>query len=300
MEDRRAVRIALMRSTIFLVSAADCLRLRPLVQPVLERGFVGGWAKRIVGLDVPAVAAAGRELVDAEPRTWAELGEALGTRWPDRDPEPLGHIVRTYVPVVQVTPRGVWGKSGAARHTSVEAWLGRTEEPTTVEEVLLRYLRAFGPASVRDAQVWCGLTRLSAVFERLRERLVTFRDERGVELFDLPDAPRPDEDAAAPIRFLPEYDNIVLSHADRTRILPEAYRERYMTPNGLVRGTVLVDGFVSAMWKVRTARGAAELLIEPFGKIPAAARRRIAAEGERLLAFVAEGAKAHDLRFEDA
>jgi hypothetical protein len=161
---------------------------------------------------------------------------------------------------------------------------------------VLRYLAAYGPATVRDVQAWCGLTRLAEVAERLRPRLRAFRDLGGGELLDLPDAPRPDPDTPAPPRFLPEYDNVLLSHADRSRIIPG--RRRVPLPPGLggTAGTVLIDGLWQATWKVTGGRGGAALRIEPFTRLSAGQAAEITAEGARLLAFVAPGADAVDIQ----
>jgi hypothetical protein len=299
--ERGAVRIALMRSTIHLVTAADALRLRPVVQPVITRAVQGGYGRLLAGLDEAALAAAGRALVEERPRTFAELGLLLAERWPDRGPAALANAVRALVPLVQVPPRGLWGASGPAAHTSVEAWLGRPlDDGPSVDDLLLRYLAAFGPATVADAQAWSGLTRLAAVAERLRPRLRAFRDERGRELLDLPDAPRPGPDAPAPPRFLPEWDNALLSFADRTRIVAEAHRARLFSTNGVIPGTVLVDGFVRATWRIGRARGVATLRVEPFARLARRDRAAVAEEGERLLAFAAGEASAHEVRFAEA
>ena len=176
--DRSVVRMALMRGTIHLVTARDAWGLRPLVQPVMDRVQKGQFGKRLAGVDLDEVVAMGRAFVDEQPRTFKALGDHLLTRWPDRDRFGLEQAVRTGVPLVQVPPRGLWGRSGPIAHTSIEAWLGEPpEELPTIDTVVTRYLAAFGPASVMDAQAWCGLTKLSEVFERLRPRLVTFRDE---------------------------------------------------------------------------------------------------------------------------
>ena len=190
MLSHEVVRIALMRSTIFLVTARDAWALRPLIQVVHDRMFQGQFGRRLEGLDRTAILAAGRAYLEVEPRTFKALGEHLVADWPGRDHLALEMLVRTGVPLVQVPPRGLWGRSGAVKHTSIEAWLGeRPVDWLTVDALVLRYLRAFGPASVMDAQTWCGLTKLREVFERLRPELVVFRDEQGRELFDLPDAP---------------------------------------------------------------------------------------------------------------
>ena len=294
--DRCAVRVALMRNTVHLVSARDCLKLRPLVQPVIERGLRADRAG-IEGVDVEALVASGRALIEERPRTANELGTLLQERWPERDPTSLARAIRHLVPLVQVPPRGLWGRSGPAAHTTVESWLGRPLDPyPSPEEMVVRYLGAFGPASVKDVQTWSGMTRLGEVVERLRPRLVAFHDERGRELFDLPDAPRPDPDLAAPPRFLPEFDNLILSHADRTRVIAEEFRKIIASRNGMVPATVLVDGFVRGTWKIETTRGKATLVIEPFESLARNDRDALAEEGERLVRFTGEGSEAIEVR----
>jgi hypothetical protein len=300
--DRRAVRIALMRNTIHLVTARDCLKLRPLVQPVFDRALYANRTHRagIDGMDVEAVVAAGRALLEERPRTAKELGELLQERWPNRDPSSLARAIRHLVPLVQVPPRGIWGKSGQATHTTAAAWLGRPLDPDpSLDELVVRYLAAFGPATVRDVQTWSGLARLGEVTDRLRPHLRTFRDERGKELFDLPDAPRPDPDTPVPPRFLPEFDNLILSHADRTRIIANDFRKEIASKNGMVPATVLVDGFVRGTWKTERTRGKVTLVIEPFEPLSKEDCDALAEEGEQLVRFVAEpeGAETFKVRF---
>ena len=299
--ERRAVRVALMRNTVHLVSARDCLKLRPLMQPVIDRGLYANRANRagVEGVDVGALSAAGRQLLEERPRTAKELGVLLGERWPEGDPASLARAVRHLLPLVQVPPRGVWGRSGQTTHTTAEAWLGRPlDADPSPEEMFVRYLGAFGPATVKDVQTWSGLTRLGEVLERLRPRLDTFRDERGRELFDLPDAPRPDPDTPAPARFLPEFDNLILSHADRARVIADDYRRALASRNGMVPATFIVDGFVRGTWKTRRTRGKAALVIEPFDALSGNDRGALAEEGEGLLRFVTEpeGVEPYDIR----
>jgi hypothetical protein len=296
--NRQVVRIALMRGTIHLVSARDCLLLRPLVQPVFDRALASLFGKDFAGAGMAALASAGRALVEAEPRTFSELGTLLSGRWPGHSPGSLAQGVRALVPLVQVPPRAVWGAAGQARHTSAEAWLGRPLDPAPAAGAMVRrYLAAFGPATVADAQAWSGLTRLGEVFARLRPGLRTFRDERGRELFDLPDAPRPGPDVPAPVRLVAEFDNLVLSHADRTRIISDGGRQRMFTPNGIFPGTVLVDGFVAGMWRVARSKDAAAVTIELFGELPARDREAVEAEAVRLLEFAAPEGARREVRF---
>ena len=298
--DRQAVRVALMRNTIHLVSARDCLTLRPLVQHVVERNLYTSHTHRasIEGVDIEELVATGRALIEERPRTAKELGGLLQELWPDRDPTFLARAIRHLVPLVQVPPRGLWGKSGQAAHTTAETWLGRDLDPdSSLDALIFRYLGAFGPAGVKDVQTWSGLTGLRDVVERLRPRLGTFRDERGKELFDLPDAPRPGPDIPAPPRFLPEFDNLVLSHADRTRVMSDDYRKVIASRNGMVPATVLIDGFVRGTWKTKQTSGKATLEISPFGKFSKQDRDSLAEEGERLVRFIAEDAKHYEVRF---
>jgi len=294
---RQVVRIALMRSTIHLVSARDCLTFRPLVQPVLDRSLPAIFGKQFTGLDAGALAAAGRALVDAEPRTFSELGNLLAPDWPGHAPTALAQGIRALVPLVQVPPRAVWGAAGQARHTSAEAWLGRPLDPSPpVDALITRYLAAFGPATVADVQAWSGLTRLGEVADRLRPGLRAFRDEQGRELLDLPDAPRPGPDTPAPVRLVAEFDNLILSHADRARVVSDGSRLRLYTRNGIFPGTVLLDGFVAGMWRLTRSRRSAVLTVELFGSVPSRDRDAVGEEAQRLLGFAAPGIT-HEIRF---
>ncbi|MEV4545165.1 winged helix DNA-binding domain-containing protein [Micromonospora echinaurantiaca] len=294
--DRRVVRIPLMRNTIHLVTADDCLAMRPWTQPIFDRDLRTNttFAPGLRDLDLTALAAATRKLVEAQPRTAKELGALLQQRWPDRPANSLAHGARNLLPLLQVPPRGLWGRSGQPTLTTADAWLGRPLAEPDPATLVRRYLAAFGPASVQDAQTWSGLTRLREVFERLPLR--RFRDEDGRELFDLEDAPRPDPDTPAPVRFLAEYDNLLLSHADRARVVGAeslraigAWRE---PPRG-----VLVDGYVKATWKITRERQVARLVVQPLDRLGTRDRAALTAEGERLLAFAAADAHAKEVSF---
>ncbi|MFF9313203.1 winged helix DNA-binding domain-containing protein [Streptomyces sp. NPDC014748] len=294
---REVVRIVTLRSTLHAHTADDCLALAALARPAREREL-GLFRAGLAGVDLDRLAALARELVESEPRTMAELRTALSAAWPDADPRALAVAARCRLPLVQVTPRGLWGRNGRVALTTAAHWLGRTAEPepageSAVDTAVLRYLAAFGPASVQDMQTWAGLTRLRPAFERLRPRLAVFQDTQGVELFDLPEAPRPDPDTPAPPRFLPEYDNLLLSHADRTRVVPPEHKGRARRGNQAYR-TLLVDGFQAGLWTLTDEA----LVIEPFGEVSAARWAEIAAEGERMLAALHPG-RACDVRIGD-
>lgn len=297
--DRSVVRMALMRGTIHLVTARDAWGLRPLVQPVLDRVQRGQFDKRLDGIDRDALVATGLAFVDERPRTFKELGDHLLERWPDRDRTAMEQAIRTAVPLVQVPPRGLWGRSGPIAHTSMEAWLGapRVASPMTVDDLVRRYLAAFGPASVMDVQAWCGLTRLSAVLDRLRPTLVTFRDETGRELFDLPDAPRPDPDVPAPPRFLYDFENLLLSYADRSRVVRPGLARSITARTQESLSTFILDGLVSGLWAVQRDRGSATLVVTPFRPLTASERQGLSDEGLGLLAFAAADSTGRDIRF---
>ena len=296
MNERRTVRIVLMRSTIHLVTARDCLALRPVLQSVMDRNlYVGShFGRRIRGMDTEALVAAGRALLEEQPRTSAELGKLLSIRWPDRDASSLAYAIRNLAPLVQVPPRGIWGASGQATCTTAEAWLGRSVETDSLpDKMILRYLAAFGPATVGDIQIWSGLSALGDAIERLRPRLRVFRNEGGRELFDVPDGLLPDPDTPAPPRFLPVYDNLLLSHADRTRIIADEHRK--LAGAGL--GTVLLDGFVRGTWRITRNRSTATLTVEPFKRPSKKDTAALTKEGAELLAFVATDADIQDIQF---
>jgi hypothetical protein len=297
---REAVRGALMRSTLHLVTARDWQALRPVVQPVLERVFHVGsqWGRRVAGVETGALLEAGRALLEERPRTSRELGTLLRLRWPDRDATALAYAVQYLLPLIQIAPRGVWGATKQATWTTSEAWLGRPPEADQAPDAMvLRYLAAFGPASPADAGAWSGLTRLGQVFERLRPRLRPFVDERGRELLDLPDAPRPDPATPAPPRFMPQYDNVLLGHADRSRVISEEHRRRLLAGGLLVGGAAfLVDGFVAGTWRIERQRDSAILHLAPLDPLSPRDRKALAAEGAGLLAFAAADASSLDVR----
>jgi Winged helix DNA-binding domain len=296
--DRTVVRGPLMRVTLHMATARDFLRLRPALQPLMESRFRSSpFARELDGVDLEAVAAAGRELIDGQPRTRAELSGLLAQRWPDRDPLSLAYLITHIVPVVQVPPRGVWGKRGQATWTTADGWLGQPlASKPDLASIVRRYLAAFGPASVMDLQNWSGLTRIREVIEPMRSQLRTFRDESGTELFDLPDAPLAEPDIPAPVRFLPCYDNVLLGHADRRRIVPDEPRAPIFPNYDRNLGSLLVDGFFRGQWKIERSEGQATLEAEVTKRLSKRHSAAVTAEGQRLLAFTDADADTREVR----
>jgi len=282
--DRRVVvRIALMRWTLHVVTANDCVRLRPQTQAVMQRRLRSLFGRDLEGVDLDRLVELGRAIVEHEPRSLGDIGRLLGSQWPDREPSTLGNALAALAPLVHVPPRGMWGCNGRAVQTTAERWLGRPlDAPGPPDELLLRYLAAFGPATVDDMRTWSGLRGIGCVIERLRPRLRSFRDEHGHELLDVLGAPLPDPATPAPPRFLPECDNAVLAHADRARIVCDAHR-RSVTAHK----TFLVDGFVRGTWKIIRGPRVITLVITPLEPVEGEDRLALAEEGAQLLAFAA-------------
>jgi hypothetical protein len=271
-ERRQVVRLHLMRNTVHLASAADALAWRPLFDSLLAAQFSSRFGRGVETVDREQLLDRARALLTAEPMTRARLGRRLAETWPDADPGALAYAASHLVALCQVPPRGVWGRTGPAAWTPVESWLGRPLQPTTVDELVRRYLGAFGPASVADAQAWSGLTRLAEVVERMPLR--AFTAESGATVYDLPDAPRPDEATPAPARLLPEYDNLLLSHRDRTRFNPAGRPVPLPPGNGATGGTFLIDGVWSGTWATRDG----EVELTPFGRLSRADKDQLETE----------------------
>ena len=296
MRNREVARLVLMRSTIHLVTASDAHCLRTLLQPMLEQRFRSSTHSKLLGaLNTGTVAAMGRAVVDTQPHTFAELGSVLAQRWPDYDPSALAQFVRTYVPLVQVPPRGVWGEGGMARHVSTEAWLG----PPVGAAVSLEESGRSLPGGV-----WSGqrrrLPNLVRAYPHARnhgtDRTATDQTSGTTMASNCstsPTATRPDPETPAPVRFLPEFDNLALSHADRPRIVSDDDRKTLATPNGIIPGSVLVDGFVHASWKITRLREEATITISPLRRLSKKNTSSVLAEGRRLLVAAAAASPAH-------
>lgn len=295
---REVVRATMMRHTLHLVTAADYLRFRAVIQPALTRSFDSIAGARTEGLDLERLLEAARGRLAEGPSTFAELRELVAAVEPERDPSALGYAVRSHLQLVQVADGAEWGFGGSPAYIEARDWLGEAAAPgQDPRELIRRYLGAFGPAAVRDVQAWSGLAGLKADAEALRPELRTFRDERGRELLDLPDAPLPPPDTPAPPRFLPDFDNLMVGHAARTRLIADEHRPRVYRPGARVLATVLLDGVVAATWSVERKARAATLTVEPFGRLARTDRAALRDEGARMLRFSEPRAERIAVRF---
>jgi hypothetical protein len=296
---RRLVRGTFYRGTIHLVSDADYLALRPVIQPMLERVFFRAtpFGRALDGVDLDALLAFGRVLVEAAPATGTEVTRAVAKHWPDRDARSLSYAIQYLLPLIQVTPRAVWGKSGQARRTTAQAWLGRElARDAAPDGLFLRYLAAFGPAAPADFRAWSGLALPPETLDRLKPRLRTFRDERRRELFDVPDGPLPDPDTPAPVRFLPEYDNLTLGHDDRTRIVSEDDRRLVLAiaeSGGPHFGGIIVDGFSAGIWHLERDRrlGAGTLVVRLLRPVSDEQHEEVDREAHGLVSLLTDAAE---------
>ncbi|KAB2350184.1 winged helix DNA-binding domain-containing protein [Actinomadura rudentiformis] len=293
---RSVVRMHLMRRTVHLVTAKDALAWRARHDAMLRQRVLGVYRRELDGLDLDELAAAGRAIMaDDEPRSMGELGRALAERWPAAGPRALGEMLfGALIPVVQMPPRGLWRTKGGVRNVLLSSWLGREIDPPAPqgsdpvgEALVRRYLAAFGPAASADLRAWCGLAGLPNAVAAVREELITFRDERGRELLDLPDAPRPDPDTPAPVRFLPAFDNAILGYHDRSRIIDDAHRGLSVTGARVV----LVDGRVAATWDVKEGT----VVVTPLRGFSRAERTAVADQGQALASFLSDN-DSHDVQ----
>ena len=291
-DNRTVIKATLMRSTLHLFTADDYLRLRETLQPVMTSAFESIAKRRDSRLDYDRIIAAARDFLAEQPRSFAEIADMLTALVPDGDPGAMRYAVRTHLPLVQVPTDTAWSYPGNPQFALAEDWL-KQSIPTedNLRTLVFRYLAAFGPATVTDLQTWSGLSKLKEVVVSLKPELRTYRDEKRRELFDVPDAPLPDADTPVPVRFLPEFDNLLLGHKDRTRVVADEYRSKVYLPGLRVSATILVDGFVQGVWKIERKKKAATLRIECFAPLTKPQQQALMDEAEALIRFVESDAE---------
>lgn len=284
---RTLVRGTMMRGTLHIMSAKDFLAFRGPLQPSLTAGMQSVLGKGPIP-SMETLITAGRSAFGRKARPFTDVRAALQARFPDGHERLMGYAVRMQLPLVQVPAAGeAWGFPADSDFALAEHWLktkvGAGSGPGSL---VLRYLAAFGPATSADIQSWLGIRGVAEILAPVREKLVTFRDPRGREVFDLPKAPRPGGDSDAPVRFLPEYDSLILAHTDRSRMVDDAHRKALVTKNLIVPATLLIDGRVAGTWKVERKKATATLKLTPFAAIPKGVKAAVEEEGQALLKFV--------------
>ncbi|MFD3743726.1 winged helix DNA-binding domain-containing protein [Nocardia sp. NPDC058633] len=288
LDDRSLVRITLMRGTIHLVTALDALRIAPHIQPELEKapfrkGFNYG---AMVGLDPDEVRAHGEAALGDEPMSAADLRSEASRRYPDRD---AGAVVQTWLyqlPVLQTPPRGRWRDNSRPVWSRVQPWLGAPLDPSyPVSELILRYLRAFGPASTMDMQAWSRLPAMKKAVSDLGDRVRTYTDARGRTFYDAADLELADPDLPAPVRLLGWYDNALLSHRDRSRIIGDTSATSLRTFTANV-SPILLDGYLAGFYKIFVGSGTARLRISPTRPWTKTEAAQVEDEAAALLAYL--------------
>jgi hypothetical protein len=283
---RSLLRATLMRATIHLMDAANYGQWRPLLQPMLTKTLTAR-GERGRGVDPAVLMPLARQFLAKGPATFEAIRQHLAGHFPDLDERIMGYAVRMTLPLVQVPTDATWGYPQTADWALADEWTGQPLPEARDADVgpVLQYLAAFGPASVADMQNWTGLKGLKPLFERARPQLRIFQDDQGRELFDLPDAPRPPAETPAPVRFLPEFDNVVIGHDDRRRFVPAAHRPHLILPGLRVPATFLVDGMVAGTWTLDRQKRQATLALTPFERLPKPAVTALTQEGEALVRF---------------
>lgn len=299
MEERKIVRAALLRSTLHLMTAEDHHRFQPVLQTALTRALNAFFGRKAKALDVDMLVTAAKPFLEEAPRTTGELKKFLLEIAPQQDGDAMAYAIRNNLPLVQVPPGGAWGTGSRASYTTAEQWLGPMTITQDLRTMFFRYLTAFGPAGVMDFQAWSGMTRLKTPIEKLRAELVVYQSEDGKELFDLPDMPIIDADTPTPVRFIPEYDNLLVSHQDRRRIIADEDRPKVFLSAARVLATVLVHGFVAGTWKTERTKDSATLIISPFKPFSDEVRQGIVDEGEQLIRFIEDDADDYVITFVD-
>jgi hypothetical protein len=293
------VKATLMRATLHLFTASDFVAFRHTLQPALAAAANEIASRRGGEFDVQMVLDKAKKYIAAQPRMYSEISDMLAALLPDVDIGSMRYTVRTHIPMVQVPVAAGWGYPGKPQFTLAEEWIGK---PIQVEDrintLVFRYLAAFGPASAIDMQTWSALPDLKPVFEKLRPELMVYRDESKRELFDLPaglGTAIPEVDSPSTVRFLPEFDNLLLSHSNRRRILADVHRSKVFLPGLRVAATILVDGFVAGVWKTSVGKGAATLNIEPFSPPDQSTKQALLEEAEDLVRFIEPDAKSYQV-----
>jgi hypothetical protein len=286
LEERRLVKAIIQRGTLHIVTPSDFWAFST------ARSELGGilwppsYAARLPMARLAQLAASVAAALEGVEMTFKEVRALIEPHeQPGLSPTFIWRRIQGQAYIVHVPPSGVWGYGGHGVYTAAEGTIaGGPPLPEEAFDRLVRsYLAAYGPATKQDIGQWAGIPRVAPIAASLqRQSLRTFRDEQGRILYDLRRAPLPAADTTAPVRLIPRFDDLVLSHADRSRVLGDVPPSRIVTNNGLVHATILVDGFVSGTWQLDKGR----VTLEPFAPLRRSVRRALKEESERLESFV--------------
>ena len=303
-ERHEVIRARLMRGTLHLVSARDFFAYAVATQD-LQRG---AWNRLQVGRGIDPKQVATLAIAFArEPRPKEEVLDHIQGRLGQKLGGPFNWLVWRFVSahadLVTAPPGGHWGYGGTdAPYVAARHWIAGGERPSeadALETLVRRCLAAFGPVTLVDIAKFAGQAppRVRPTLERIGPTLRTFADEAGRLLYDLPRAPRPDGDVTAPVRFLPRYDEMLISYQHRDRVIAPAHRSAVYSKNAIVEAVVMVDGFAAGTWGLVRAKNEAVLRVAPFGRLAPRTRAGVEAEGQALLAFLAPDTSTVGVRF---
>lgn len=303
-ERQEVIRARLMRGTLHLVSASDFYAYAVATQD-LQRGV---WNRLQVGRGVdPKKVAALAVAFARRPRPKEDVLEHIQGRLGAKLGGPFNWLVWRFVSahadLVTAPPGGHWEYGGTdAPYVAARHWLAQGKRPgeeAALELLIRRCLAAFGPMTLADIARFAGQVppRIRPTLERIASKLRIFSDEQGRLLYDLPRAPRPKGDIPAPVRFLPRYDELLISYHCRDRVIAPAHRRAVYTKNAIVEAVVMVDGFAAGTWRLDRAKNEAVLAVAPFARLAHRDRRAVEAEGQALLSFLASDANTVGVRF---
>lgn len=296
-ENRTIIKATLMRATLHLFSAEDYLRLHGAVQPALDAAQTSIAKRRDGDVNVDKVLEMAEAYIGEKPRTFADISAYFTEQMPQFDIGAIRYTIRTQLPLVQVPVSGGWSYPGNPQFTLAKSWLSKpVPTENNFKTLVFRYLAAFGPATVTDLQKWSGISKLKAAVDTLKSELVIYRDETKRELFDLPNMTIPDADMPVPVRFLPEFDNLLLAHDKRTRIIADQHKSKVYLPGLRVAATILIDGFVGGVWRVSVKKKVATLEIAPFEKLAKGQQDALIEEAEKLVRFIEPEAHTHHVQ----
>ena len=301
LESKQVVRASSLRGTLHLLTAEDYVAIHPLLQATLSRNL-RLFAGQAQGFEMEQFVKEMQAYIQAQPRTGVELRAKMEEFFPGMGKQHIADSVKMHLALIQILPAGTWGFTGRPTHIEASAWLGRSltspEVGLGLHQLILRYLAAFGPASVKDIQTWSGLTGLQSTIDVLKPELRTYRDEQGRVLFDLPDAPLPRAETPAPVHFLPAYDNLVYGYADRRRVIADEHRS-FLSSGNIAVTIFLVDGFARGMWKVEQQGALTRLVIEPFEPLSLVVQNELRKEGARLIRWILDGTETFEIQFRE-